>query len=241
MICGMGSSNVWKVPVDDGGSMKADALRELVVRANEQGKTPLYVNTTAGSTVRGSYDPFEDISKICKEFGLWMHIDASWGGPVVFSAQQRWKVEGSHLADSITINPHKMLNAPTTCSFLLGPDMSLFNKANTTDAGYLFHGSTEDDVWDLADLTLQCGRRGDSLKVALAWLYYGANGFRGRLITHSIWRPTCGNWCSRRAISLWCRKTRPVPPSVLLSTHPTAICRAMQRRTRIALRPWLRN
>ncbi|KAH0599143.1 hypothetical protein MHUMG1_03258 [Metarhizium humberi] len=185
MICGMGSSNVWKVPVDDGGSMKADALRELVVRANEQGKTPLYVNTTAGSTVRGSYDPFEDISKICKEFGLWMHIDASWGGPVVFSAQQRWKVKGSHLADSITINPHKMLNAPTTCSFLLGPDMSLFNKANTTDAGYLFHGSTEDDVWDLADLTLQCGRRGDSLKVALAWLYYGANGFE-RQVDHAF-------------------------------------------------------
>ncbi|TWU78223.1 hypothetical protein ED733_008000 [Metarhizium rileyi] len=177
MICGMGSSNVWKVPVDDGGSMKVAALRELVVRAKEQGKTPLYVNTTAGSTVRGSYDPFEDVSSVCKEHGLWMHIDASWGGPVVFSAQQRWKVKGSHLADSITINPHKMLNAPTTCSFLLGPDMHIFNKANSTAAGYLFHGNIEQDVWDLADLTLQCGRRGDSLKVALAWLYYGASGF----------------------------------------------------------------
>ncbi|KHN93817.1 Pyridoxal phosphate-dependent decarboxylase [Metarhizium album ARSEF 1941] len=177
MICGMGSSNVWKVPVDDGGSMKTDALRELVIRAKEQGKTPLYVNTTAGSTVRGSFDPFEDIAKVCKEFRLWMHIDASWGGPVVFSARQRCKLKGSHLADSITINPHKMLNAPTTCSFLLGPDMSIFNRANTTDAGYLFHGNTEDDFWDLADLTLQCGRRGDSLKLALAWLYYGASGF----------------------------------------------------------------
>lgn len=181
MICGVGSSNVWKVPVDNTGRMRADALRELVVRAKEQGKTPLYVNTTAGSTVRGSYDPFEEVSRICKEFGLWMHIDASWGGPVVFSAQQRWKVKGSHLADSITINPHKMMNAPTTCSFLLGPDMSIFNKANSTAAGYLFHGNTDEDVWDLADLTLQCGRRGDSLKVALAWLYYGASGFEKQI------------------------------------------------------------
>lgn len=177
MICGMGASSVWKISVDEGGSMRADDLRQQIERAKAEGKTPLYVNTTAGSTVRGSYDPFLEISKICKEFGLWMHIDASWGGPVVFSAQQRWKMQGSHLADSLTVNPHKMLNAPTTCSFLLGPDMGLFNKANSTTAGYLFHGNTDEDIWDLADLTLQCGRRGDSLKVALAWLYYGAKGF----------------------------------------------------------------
>lgn len=185
MICGLGDSNVWKVPVDEGGSMRADKLRELVVRAKEQGKTPLYVNSTAGSTVRGSFDPFEEISSICKEFGMWLHIDASWGGPAIFSAQQRWKLKGSNLADSLTVNPHKMMNAPTTCSFLLGPDMRKFNKANSTTAGYLFHGNTDEDIWDMADLTLQCGRRGDSLKVALAWLYYGANGFE-RQIDHAF-------------------------------------------------------
>ncbi|GJN82846.1 glutamate decarboxylase [Purpureocillium lilacinum] len=185
MICGLGESSVCKVPVDDTGAMRADKLRELVARAKQQGKTPLYVNATAGSTVRGSYDPFEDISRICKEFGMWMHIDASWGGPVVFSAQQRWKLRGSHLADSLTVNPHKMMNAPTTCSFLLGPDMRVFNKANSTTAGYLFHGGDDDEIWDLADLTLQCGRRGDSLKVALAWLYYGASGFE-RQIDHAF-------------------------------------------------------
>ncbi|GAB0137262.1 hypothetical protein EsDP_00005535 [Epichloe bromicola] len=181
MICGIGSANVCKVPVDNGGSMRADALREQIVRAKDEGKTPLYVNTTAGSTVRGSYDPFEDISAICKEFGIWMHIDASWGGPVVLSAKHKSKMNGSHLADTITINPHKMMNAPTTCSFLLGPDMSIFNEANSTAAGYLFHTNANEETWDLADLTLQCGRRGDGLKVALAWLYYGADGFEKQI------------------------------------------------------------
>ncbi|KAK2609131.1 Glutamate decarboxylase 2 [Conoideocrella luteorostrata] len=181
MICGIGSSNVWKVPVDIEGRMKADALRKLVIQAKEEGKIPLYVNTTAGSTVRGSYDPFEEISSICREFGLWMHIDASWGGPVIFSTQQKWKVKGSHLANTITINPHKMMNVPTTCSFLLGPDMDVFNRSNSTAAGYLFHENIGEDVWDLADLTLQCGRRGDSLKIALAWLYYGASGFEKQI------------------------------------------------------------
>lgn len=186
MICGLGASSVYKVPVDDTGAMRPDKLRELVAQASAAGKTPLYVNATAGSTVRGSFDPLEQIASICNDFGMWMHVDASWGGPVVFSARQRSKLRGAHLANSLTINPHKMLNAPTTCSFLLGPDMRIFNRANSTAAGYLFHGDADsDDVWDLADLTLQCGRRGDSLKVALAWLYYGASGFE-RQVDHAF-------------------------------------------------------
>jgi glutamate decarboxylase len=185
MVCGMGSSAVWPVPVDEAGRMKPDALHEMVVKAKAEGKTPFYVNATGGTTVRGSYEPFEEISAICKEHNLWMHIDASFGGPVIFSKKQAWKLKGSHLADSITINPHKMLNVPCTCSFLLGPDMSIFNRANTTSAGYLFHSSDNEDIWDLADLSLQCGRRADALKLALAWQYYGSDGFE-RQIDHAF-------------------------------------------------------
>lgn len=181
MICGLGTSSVWPVPVDEFGCMKPDSLRQLVLEAKSQGKTPFYVNSTAGTTVMGSYEAFEDISKVCKEFGLWMHIDGSWGGPAIFSAKQQWKLKGCHLADSLTVNPHKMMNVPVTCSFLLTPDLSVFNKANTTAAGYLFHASEGDEIWDLADLTLQCGRRGDALKLALAWIYYGAAGFEKQI------------------------------------------------------------
>jgi len=197
IICGMGSAAVWTVPVDKTGRMNPVALRELVVRAREEGKTPLYVNATAGTTVLGSYDPFEEIAAVCREFGLWLHIDASWGGPAIFSKKHRWKMAGSHLANSLTVNPHKMLNVPVTCSFLLGPDMAIFHKANTLPAGYLFHGPDAQaqangtsspaaavfsdpeppEVWDLADLTLQCGRRADSLKLYLSWVYHGASGF----------------------------------------------------------------
>ncbi|KAK1457327.1 hypothetical protein CCUS01_01795 [Colletotrichum cuscutae] len=182
LACGLGASSVWAVPIDDAGRMIPEALRELVVRAKAEGKTPLYVNSTAGTTVMGSYDPFEEISSICKEFGLWFHIDASWGGSAIFSGKQKAKLKGSHLADSLTVNPHKMMNVPVTCSFLLTPDEKVFHKANTLPAGYLFHNVDEaEDVWDLADLTLQCGRRGDSLKLALAWIYYGAGGFEQQI------------------------------------------------------------
>ena len=97
------------------------------------------------------------------------------------------KLAGSHLADSLAVNPHKMMNVPVTCSFLLANDLRKFHKSNTLPAGYLFHGGDEEvgpsgdetnaEVWDLADLTLQCGRRGDSLKLALGWIYYGTSGF----------------------------------------------------------------
>ncbi len=187
--CGMGSSAVCSVPVDGAGQMIPSALREAIGQAKADGKTPLYVNTTAGTTVLGSFDPFEQISAICKEFGLWMHIDASWGGPLIFSRGQADKLRGTRLADSLTVNPHKMMNVPMTCSFLLGPDLGIFHRANTLPAGYLFHasgqGNEQPEVWDLADLTLQCGRRGDSLKLALSWIYYGPAGFE-RQIDHAF-------------------------------------------------------
>lgn len=178
--CGMGSANVWTVPVDEHGRMIPARLYYLIAKAKADGLTPLYVNATAGTTVLGSFDPFAAVSAVCRSFGLWMHIDGSWGGPAAFSpALRRRLLDGCHLADSITVNPHKMMNVPVTCSFLLGPDVRVFHAANTLPAGYLFHGdgAGEEEVWDLADLTLQCGRRGDSLKMALAWIYYGASGF----------------------------------------------------------------
>ncbi|KAK6199057.1 hypothetical protein LQW54_010115 [Pestalotiopsis sp. IQ-011] len=180
---GLGSASVVAIPVDDAGCMIPSALREAVVRSKAEGKTPLYVNSTAGTTVLGSYDPFRAISAVCKEFGLWLHVDGSWGGNAVFSGAQRHKLAGAELADSLTVNPHKMLNVPVTCSFLLTNDLGVFKAANTLAAGYLFHGGEDGDEehWDLADLTLQCGRRGDALKLALAWVYYGARGFEAQV------------------------------------------------------------
>jgi glutamate decarboxylase len=175
------------VAVDAAGCMKPDALREAIIQSKAEGKTPLYVNATAGTTVLGSYDPLRELAAVTHEQGLWLHVDASWGGSAVFSPNQRHRLDGSELADSITVNPHKMLNVPITCSFLLANDLSVFHRANTLAAGYLFHGAgTKDgEIWDLADVTLQCGRRADSLKLALAWVYYGQAGF-ARQIDHAF-------------------------------------------------------
>jgi glutamate decarboxylase len=181
-MLGIGTDNVVSVPIDAQGQMISSELEKLVQKTKDAGKTPFYVNATAGTTVLGSFDPFKKISAVCKKHNLWLHVDASWGGPVIFSSKQKHKLAGVELADSLAVNPHKMMGVPITCSFLLGPDLTKFHKANTLPAGYLFHeGNEGGEVWDLADLTLQCGRRGDSLKLALSWIYYGRDGFEKQI------------------------------------------------------------
>lgn len=185
-MCGFGSKAAWGVPIDKAGRMIPEELEKLVRKAKDEGYTPFYVNATAGTTVMGSFDPFEEIAAICKKYNLWMHVDGSWGGSFVFSEKQKHKLAGVEKANSITINPHKMLGVPVTCSFLLGADLRQFHQANTLPAGYLFHNDSSEEeetpeIWDLADLTLQCGRRGDSLKLFLSWTYYGTLGYAQKI------------------------------------------------------------
>ena len=193
-MLGFGSDAAWSVPVDKDGRMIPSELENLIQMARDEGRTPFYVNATAGTTVFGSFDPFHEISVICQKHGLWLHVDGSWGGSFVFSDKQRYKTSGAEKANSIAINPHKMLGVPITCSFLLGGDIRQFHRSNTVPAGYLFHDSSDpsgddqldpqvdsSEVWDLADLTLQCGRRADSLKLFLGWTYYGSEGYQQQI------------------------------------------------------------
>ena len=181
-MLGFGSSSVWSVPVDSQGCMDHSVLPTIISKAKGDGYAPFYLNATAGTTVLGSYDPIRALAKVCKEHNIWLHIDASWGGPAIFSPTHKHKLEGSHFANSIAINPHKMMGVPVTCSFLLTPDIRQFHVSNTLPANYLFHSSDDStEVYDLADLTLQCGRRGDSLKLYLSWVYHGTDGYRKQI------------------------------------------------------------
>jgi glutamate/tyrosine decarboxylase-like PLP-dependent enzyme len=214
---GLGTQAVRAIAVDARGRMQPAALDRAIVEARAAGETPFYVNATAGTTVLGSFDPVDRIADVARRHGLWLHVDASWGGSVVFSDAQKGKLRGADRADSISICPHKMLNVPLTCSFLLGRDLRTFHRGMTLPAGYLFHGDNPEDdddddddddeeeeknddddenpssssssssssttaqFWDLADLTPQCGRRGDSLKLALVWLHHGRAGLGSQI------------------------------------------------------------
>lgn len=134
-MMGFGSKNVCSVPVDDSGRLIPAELERLIKQTRAEGGTPFYVNATAGTTVLGSFDPFEEIADICAREGIWMHVDGSWGGSTVFSDKLRQgRLNGVERADSIAVNPHKMLGVPMTCSFLLGKDLRQFHSSNTLPA-----------------------------------------------------------------------------------------------------------
>lgn len=182
ILLGLGSDNVFKVAIKPDGSMDVEDLHKTIDRTIAEGYTPLYINATAGTTVFGSYDPFVDISKLAKKYNIHLHIDGSWGGNIIFSRKQKHKLLGSEYADSITVNPHKMLGVANTCSFLLVPQVKDFQTAMSLKAPYLFHERENDDEnYDLADGTMGCGRRADSFKFYMAWLYYGREGLESRI------------------------------------------------------------
>ncbi|CCH42533.1 Glutamate decarboxylase [Wickerhamomyces ciferrii] len=182
ILLGLGANNIFDVEVDAAGVLNVQDLENKIIESKEKGFTPLYINSTAGTTVFGSFDPFDEISAIAKKYGIWFHIDGSWGGNVVFSEKYKHKLKGAEKADSITANPHKLLGVPTTCSFLLLPDERVFQTANSLDAPYLFHSAESDDTfYDLADGTMGCGRRPDALKLYLGWNFYGKEGYEERI------------------------------------------------------------
>lgn len=182
ILLGLGSNSVFKIPINADGTMNTDLLAKTIDESKTQGYTPLLINATSGTTVFGLFDDLTTIGRIAKAHNIWFHVDGSWGGNVIFSSTRQKKLAGAELADSITTNPHKMLGVPNTCSFLLVPNVKMFQQANSLEAAYLFHSrENEDDNVDLADGTMGCGRRADSFKFYLAWLYYGYEGFQQRV------------------------------------------------------------
>lgn len=77
------------------------------------------MGTTAGTTVLGAFDPFEQIAAICKKHGVWMHVDGCWGAAALLSPEHRHLMKGCELSDSLAWNPHKLMGLPLQCSAFL--------------------------------------------------------------------------------------------------------------------------
>lgn len=109
---------------------------------------------------------------------MWHHIDACWGGFLVFSDRCKHLFDGCEKADSLAFNPHKGLGTPSQTSLLMTNNKNdALRKSNTSGAEYLFH-ETEYSKYDIGDKTLSCGRRADSLKLWLSTKRHGIDGFR---------------------------------------------------------------
>jgi len=183
-ILGLGASHLRKIPVDGHGRMRIDALEEQLAAVAAAGGRPFLVAATAGTTVRGAYDALAPLLALRERYRFWLHVDGAWGGAVIFSDRLRGQfLPDLEQADSFTLDFHKMLGTALMCNVLLfnRPAAFLREVCSAGDESYIFHQGENGTIRDLGTLSLQCGRRVDSLKWFLDWKFYGQAGLAERV------------------------------------------------------------
>lgn len=121
-VAGVGECVLRHVAVDDGLRMDAEALRRQVREDIESGYSPWFVAATAGTTDTGAVDPLEAISDVATEFGLWLHVDAAYGGAFAICDAGKKRLAGLERSDSLVLDPHKGFFLPCGVGVLLVRD-----------------------------------------------------------------------------------------------------------------------
>jgi L-2,4-diaminobutyrate decarboxylase len=170
---GLGTDAVIRVPVGDCLRMDSAALRSTLRSFPSQGLIPMAIVATAGTTDFGSIDPLPEIAEMARSAGAWLHVDAAYGGALLFSTQHRNKIAGAELADSLSIDFHKLFWQPIPCSALLIRDAANFDFIKM-HADYLNPESHEEEgIPNLVTTSLLTSRRFDALKL---WISFQSLG-----------------------------------------------------------------
>ncbi|MET1036619.1 MAG: aspartate aminotransferase family protein, partial [Aeromicrobium sp.] len=171
-ILGLGTDAVVTIPTDRRRRMDPWALDAAIREARAAGLVPMAVVATAGTTDFGSIDPLDRIADVCAERGVWMHVDAAYGGGLLVSTRRRHLLDGIERADSVTIDFHKTFFQPVSSSAVIlrdGDDL----RHVTYHADYLNPRSSVQP--NQVDKSLQTTRRFDALKLWLTLRTMGAD------------------------------------------------------------------
>lgn len=177
-MAGLGREAVRSVPVDDEGRMQPQALARMIEEDRAAGAVPVMIVATAGTTVLGAFDPLPAVADVAERAGVWLHVDAAYGGSILLSPRHRGLLDGCGRADSLTWDAHKLLTVPLTCSVLLTRKPGLCAKHFDEPASYLFQ---EEALFDPGRASLQCARHNDALKLWLSWKHHGDEGLARRI------------------------------------------------------------
>jgi aromatic-L-amino-acid decarboxylase len=180
---GLGEHNVRKIASDSEFRMNVSALREAISADLRKEFKPLAVVATVGTTSTASVDPVREIAAVCAEHQLWLHIDAAYGGGVALLPECHSLVDGFDLADSIVINPHKMLFVPFDFSALYVREIDRLRRVFTLVPEYL-RGDAAGAEINYMDYGIQLGRRFRALKAWMVWRTFGREGLAARIREH---------------------------------------------------------
>ena len=180
---GLGRAGYRTIPVDDAQRLRPDLLARAIAEDRGAGVTPIAVVATVGTTGTTAIDPVADIAEICRREGVWLHVDAAYGGSAAVVPERRDAFAGWEQADSIVVNPHKWLFVPLDLSVLFTRRPEVLRRAFTLVPEYLRDGF-EGRVENYMDYGIPLGRRFRALKLWLVLRYFGRAGLAARLREH---------------------------------------------------------
>ena len=136
-VTGMDECEIRIIGMDENYKMDLSLLRKELKADIEKGLKPFLLCANAGSTDVGAIDPLPEMAAIAKEYKMWFHVDAAYGGFFILTKDGKEKLKGIELADSVTMDPHKGLFVPYGLGIVLVKDVKHLLEANSFDANYM--------------------------------------------------------------------------------------------------------
>ena len=172
-VMGLPPQALRPIAVDAEGRLQVPLLAEALEERTRRGEPTLAVVATAGTTVRGAVDPLGPLAELCRRHGVWLHVDGAIGAVCGLTARHAERVAGLGLADSLTVNPQKLLGVTKTSSLLLLADPQHLASCFTTGLPYM------EPSWGEAhggECGLQGTRPAEALKLWLGLRQLGLDG-----------------------------------------------------------------
>lgn len=182
LTLGLGLSGIRRVATDGALRMDVGALESAIAEDRASGARPLAVVATVGTTSTTAVDPVARIAEVCRREGLWLHVDAAYGGAAALTSELAWVMDGVTDADSVVVNPHKWLFVPLDCSALYVRRPAVLRRAFSLVPAYL--ETDEPEARSLMDYGVALGRRFRALKLWFVLRFFGSDGMGARIREH---------------------------------------------------------
>lgn len=171
-LMGIGTHRLMRIPTDCNNRVNIQALRQAVMECRAQNLLIIAIVGVAGTTDSGGVDSLTEIAEIAQEAHVHFHVDAAWGGPLIFSEQHRHKLAGIEQADSVTIDGHKQLYLPMGIGLVFFRDPHIA-KAIEKQASYTMRKGS----FDLGKRALEGSRPGMALFLHAGLNLIGLKGY----------------------------------------------------------------
>jgi L-2,4-diaminobutyrate decarboxylase len=183
-ILGLGENAVVKIGAAS-LTEETSLLEQKIIELRGEGLIPIAYVTTAGTTDYGEVANIDALADLTKKHNIWLHVDAAYGGSLIFSKTHKKRLKGIEKVDSLTVDFHKLFFQPISCGLFLVRDKSMFEYIRL-HADYLNPESNEaHGIIDLVSKSIQTTRRFDALKPFLTLQHLGVSKI-GEMIDYTI-------------------------------------------------------